>query len=256
MSSNPTGSPVPVSIGRGIGSLGGAFMISRYAKAAAAEQGFTGIWTSYLAGRVGVLGEVDADVVTAAIAFYPPDLVRGSWAAACATVPVRQAALRYAAACHAWGEARLGGFDGAGRLAELTLTVAREADVAGAPLFAAWRALPLPGSDEARAAHGLQLLREHRGAQHIAAVLSCGLTPLQAVLAGPGGEGNAVFFGWQPPFEDPTPYTAIREEAERRTELAAARPYAVLDDAELAELAALLETGSAHARERATLEKR
>jgi hypothetical protein len=231
-------------------------MISRYAKAAAVEQGLTGIWTSYLAGRVGVLGEVEADVVCAVIGFYPPDVVRELWAAVRATVDVRAASLRYADACHAWGQARLAGFEGAGRLAELTLEVAREADVAGAPLFAAWRALPLPSSDEARAAHALMLLREHRGAMHLGAVLACGLTPLQAVLAGPGGEGNAVFFGWKPPFEDPAPYAAPRDEAERRTELAAARPYGVLDDAELAELAALLEKGSEHARARATLERR
>jgi hypothetical protein len=229
-------------------------MISRYAKAAADDQGFAGIWTSYFAGRAGLLGPVDADVVTAAIAFYPADVVRVGWEAALATVPdIRASGLRYAQACHEWGRARLAGVEGLGRLADLALTVARQADVAGLPLLAAWRALPLPSDDAARVAHALELLREHRGGLHVAAVLSGGLTPLQAILSGPGGEANASFFGWTGPFEDPEPYRALRAEIEVVTEAAAARAYEVLDDAELAELARGLEMVGAHLARRATL---
>lgn len=234
--------------------LGGAFMISRYAKAAAVEQGFHGVWTSYFAGRCGLLGPVDADVVAAAVAFYPADVVRAGWRAALEAVDdIHASGLRYAHACHEWGRARLAGLDGAGRLAELALTVARQADIAGLPLFAAWRALPLPADDEARLTHGLQLLREHRGGLHVGAVVTSRLTPLQAVLAGPGGEANATFFGWTGPFEDPAPFVQARAEVEARTEAAAARAYAVLDDAELAELASGLDKVAAHLAARATL---
>ncbi len=245
---------VPPSIGLWVSSIGGQFMISRYAKAAADEQGFPGIWTSYFAGRAGLLGPVDADVVAAVIGFYPPEIVRVGWEAALATVPdIRESGLRYAEACHEWGRARLSGVDGLGRVADLALTVARQADVAGLPLFAAWRALPPPADDEARLAHALELLREHRGGLHVAAVLAGGLTPLQAILAGPGGEANATFFGWTGPFEDPEPYRARRAEVEAATEAAASRAYEVLDDAELAELADGLEIVGAHLARRATL---
>ena len=245
---------VPASIGLWVSSLGGSFMISRYAKAAADEQGFAGIWTSYFAGRAGLLGPVDADVVAAVIAFYPPEVVRVGWEAALQTVPdIRSAGLRYARACHEWGRARLDGVEGLGRLADLTLAVARQADVTGLPLFAAWRALPPPADDPARLAHGLELLREHRGGLHVAAVLAGGLTPLQAILAGPGGEANATFFGWTGPFEDPGPYRELRQRVEGATETAAARAYEVLDDGELSELAEGLEMVGAHLARRATL---
>ena len=233
--------------------LGGAFMISRYAKAAAVEQGLEGAWTAYFAGRAGLLGDVDADVVAAALCFYPPDVVRVGWQAARATVQVRAAGLRYAQACYAWGRARLADAPGLDRLAELTLQVARQADVAGLPLFAAWRQEPLPTDDEARAAQALHLLREHRGGLHAAAVLTGGLTPLQAILAGPGAEANAAYLGWTGPFEDPAPYAELRAEAERRTQSAALRAYAVLDDTEIAELAAGLQIVGAHLQARATL---
>jgi hypothetical protein len=253
-SPGPASPTVPPSVGTWVSSLGGAFMISRYAKAAADEQGFAGIWTSYFAGRAGLLGPVDADVVAAVIAFYPPEVVRAGWEAALETVPdIRAAGERYATACHEWGRARLDGADGLGRLADLALTVARQADVTGLPLFAAWRALPLPADDPARVAHALELLREHRGGLHVAAVLASGLTPLQAILAGPGGEANATFFGWTGPFEDPAPYRDLRAKVEQATEAAASRAYEVLDDAELAELADGLEMVGAHLARRATL---
>lgn len=174
-------------------------------------------------------------------------------AALAAVDDIRVSGRRYAAACHEWGRARLAGAEGLGRFADLALTVARQADVAGLELFAAWRALPVPADDPARAAHALELLREHRGGLHVAAVLSGGLTPLQAILAGPGGEPNATFFGWTGPFEDAGPHRAKRAEIESRTEAAAARAYEVLDDAELAELAADLEMLAAHLAARATL---
>ena len=64
--------PLAPLVAPGISVLGGGFMMSRYAKSVAQENGFTNPWTSYLAGRCGVLGAVDADVVLAAVVFYHP----------------------------------------------------------------------------------------------------------------------------------------------------------------------------------------
>jgi hypothetical protein len=237
-------------------SLGGAFMISRYAKAAAIEQGLDGVWTSYFAGRCGALGAVDADVVSAALVFYPADVVRVGWEAAWASTDPARSAARYAQACHEWGRVKLADFEGAGRLADLAGTVAAGADVAGLPLFAAWRAVPVPADDPARAALALQVLREHRGGLHGVAVLAAGLRPLQAILAGPGGEPNATFFGWQGPFEDASGLQAARAAAEVVTDDLADHAYAVLGDGEQAELAELLDKAVAYVFDRATLDGR
>jgi len=239
-----------------VGSLGGAFMISRYAKAAAQDQQLAGAWTSYFAGRCGVLGAVAADVVTAALTFYPADVVAAGWDAAWATTSPERSTARYAQACHEWGRAKLTDFPDTGRLADLAHTVAVAADVAGLPLFAGWRAVTRPADDPARAAQALHVLREHRGGLHAIAVLANGLTPLQAILAGPGGPANATFFGWAPPFEDVTALHQARQAAETCTDTMADRAYAVLDDAEQGELATLLDKAFAHVFERATLDRR
>ena len=237
----------------GVSSLGGAFMISRYAKAAADEQGFSGIWTSYFAGRCGLLGRVDADVVTAAVAFYPPDVVRIGWDGALAVTAPELSGARYVQACHEWGRVKLAGYSGAGRLAELAGVVAAAADVASLPLFAAWRAVPLPADDLARAAQALQVLREHRGGVHAVAVVAGGMTPLQAILSGVGGEGNAAFFGWTGPYEDVSALAEQRAAVERRTDAIAERAYGALGEAEQAELADLVDKAFAHVYGRATL---
>lgn len=230
-----------------IGRLGGAFMMSRYAKAAAVEQGLTAdVWSAYFVGRCGVLGEVDADVVTASVAFYPADVVRLAWETGCRAVPPARGAARYAQACHEWGRARLAGLPDARRLADLAELVADGAEVTGLPLFAGWRAMPRPDDDEARAAHGLHVLRELRGGLHAIAVVAVGLTPRQAVLAGSGGEANAAFFGWPPPFEDVSAVAGLRAEAEALTDRLVGPTFDALDEAEQAELSALLAAAVAH----------
>ncbi len=113
-----------------IGKLGGGFMISREAKAASERAGLAGR-AMYFRGRCGVLGEVDADVVRSAVAFFPAGHVRANWEAG-RSLPVDKAVELYAEACHAWGRRRLGAFGGAARLAELLERVAAEAEVAGA----------------------------------------------------------------------------------------------------------------------------
>jgi hypothetical protein len=195
-------------------------------------------------------------VVSAALVFYPADVVRVGWEAAWASTDPARSAARYAQACHEWGQAKLADFEGAGRLADLAGTVAAGADVAGLPLFAAWRAAPVPADDPARAALALQVLREHRGGLHGVAVLAQGLTPLQAILAGPGGEPNATFFGWRGPFEDASALRAAKAAAEVVTDDLADRAYAVLGDAEQAELAELLDKAVAYVFDRATLDGR
>jgi len=220
--------------------LGGAFMISPEAKAAGKDGGFRGR-ELYVVGRAGVLGDAVPEVVASAIGFFEPALVTSAWAAGRAKAPVADTVRRYAEVCQAWGRNRWSALAAVDELADLLGTVADAADPTGWTLFAGWRAQPLPADAPARAAHLLQVLREHRGGAHLAAVRVAGLTPLEAIVAGPGGPGNAAFFGWPDPL--PGADDALRERharAEALTDQLVAPAYAVLDDHEGADLARLL----------------
>lgn len=230
-----------------VGRLGGAFMISREAKAFAQEAGLEGYFPAYFRGRCGVLGEVDADVVAAAAGFFPAEAVREAWEAA-AEVPAASAAQRYAVVAQDFGRRKLAGLPegDAARLGELLRLVADGADVVGAPLFAGWRAVPLPDDPRARVIQLAHVVRELRNGLHIVAVLATGLSPLEAVLSGGSallsdGETNAEYFGWPRPYPEVTEdVRARREDAERLTDTLIAPAFEVLDDGEAKELVALL----------------
>jgi hypothetical protein len=190
----------------GIVRLGGGFMTSREVREAGRAAGFRG-WEFYTAGRCGPLGPVPADVVVAVLGFFPASTAAPAWERAFAVMSPLEAGRLYADACHSWGRRRLMGLADPEGLAGLLDRVVAAADPAGKPLFAAWRALPAPEDALARVAHQCQVLREHRGAAHLMAVLASGLTPFQAMLAGrgpAGGTANATFFGWPEPHPEVT----------------------------------------------------
>ncbi|GAA0355755.1 hypothetical protein GCM10009530_01070 [Microbispora corallina] len=232
-----------------VGALGGGFMISREVKALCERSGL-GPREMYFRGRCGVLGEVDPGVVVAAAVFFPPGHVEQSWEGG-RRLPVDEAVRLYASACHAWGERRLGAFDGADRLCALLTAVADGSDVLGAPLFAGWRALPRPASGPALTAHLLHLVRELRGARHATAVIAYGVDPLVATLAGDPAAGTpathvrgadaARFLAWPEPYPEPTPDEVKRRgRAEELTDDLMAAAYTVLSPAGRAELVDLL----------------
>ena len=238
-----------------IGDLGGAWMSSPAEEAASEAAGLDG-WQLYFLGRHGVLGDVDPDVVLAAAYVFPADHLRAEWLAGRAVMTPGEALDRYVAVCHEWGEQRLAGFAGAARLAELGQRVIDAADVVGLPLFAGWRAMPVPSGDDPIGAarsfgHVCQVLREHRGACHGVALAALQLDPLMAILANPDGErpeDNAVEYGWQPPFPAPTEADRqLRAEVERLTDDLVAAAYDALTADELAELVALLRSAHTHA---------
>ncbi|WP_240506438.1 SCO6745 family protein [Thermoactinospora rubra] len=236
-----------------IGVLGGGFMISREAKALCEKYGL-GPRELYFRGRCGVLGEVHPDVVTSVAVFFPAGHVTESWEGG-RKLPVEEAVAAYAGACQDWGRRKLGGFDGCARIAELLEKVVREASVLGAPLFAGWRAVPLPDDPPARAAQLMHLVRELRGGLHAAAVLAAGLHPLEATLAAEHsgtpfgqatGEMIARFFQWPEPYPVPSPEVVERRrQVEERTDDLMAPFFAVLTDAEREELAELVRLGHA-----------
>lgn len=179
-----------------INDIGGRFMLHPETRKIGAEAGYPNGYSWYVAGRGGVLGDVDADVVIAAFAYFNPQVVRKMWTAGTAVEGARRSGARYAEACAAWGRQRLHDTEGCDRFAKLAERVVMSVDVAGLPLFAGWRSEPLPPDAEGRAYQLLHVMREWRGGVHIIAVLSAGLTPLQAVLATENGPAHAKDYGW------------------------------------------------------------
>lgn len=193
----------------------------------------------YVLGRGGVLGDAPGAVVASAFFFFEPEGLAGVWDSAAARVRPRQAAHAFAASAHAWAAAHLGRSSDAdlGRLAELAGRVSANADAAGAPLFAGWRALPEPEEPAGLALHRLNALRELRGARHEAAVTVVGLTPLEAMVA--NGADHLELFGWRGIEIDPAPLRERMAEAERLTDVLAAVPLEVLTPEERGELVSL-----------------
>jgi hypothetical protein len=220
--------------------VGGGFMISPEMKAAGKAGGYRG-WALYMGGRAGVLGPAPTEVVTAALGFFEPGMVRTNWEAALGVRPLAETVQRYVEVCHLWGRNRFGGLDGVQGLAELLEAVAARVEPAGLPLFAAWHAVPLPDDPPARAIQLLHVLREHRGGAHLMAVRAVGLSPLEAVLAGKVGAPNAQFFGWPEPYpEIDDALRSRRIEVEQLTTEMVAPVYAGLTESEADDLVELL----------------
>jgi hypothetical protein len=141
--------------------------------------GLRSVWDAYFAGRAAPLGrDVPAAVVHALFYnFAAGEVARhipGVWdlvtpeAVSAAREQGSVAALR-----RALGD--LADSPGVGRAAELALKAGTTAPTEGRALYAAVRTLPLPTGPLARLWHGANLLREHRGDGHIAALVTLGI---------------------------------------------------------------------------------
>jgi len=218
-----------------VSQVGSHFMLDGDTYKRGAELGFEGL-DFYVTGRGGVLGDVDADVVSAAFAFFEPGSVRTLWEQGRAVMPAAQAATEFAACCHRWAETHVPDDLDASRLADLAGRVVATARPACAPVFAGWRALPVPEAPKARAVHHMNVLRELRLGLHSAAVLAAGLSPLQALSV--RSPAMAPLFGW-PELADVTGLQAVWDDAEANTNRAIAHAYEGLDDGERTELVEL-----------------
>ena len=227
---------------KGLATIVGAFAESPQTLRRARLLGLSG-WAYHVSARAGALGEVRPETVAAAIGFIAPEAVVDGWeSTAKSSAPMEVASWHLHELCK-WGIERIGGFPRLSRLLELTGRVVEAVDLAALPLFAAWRAMPVPDqAPGARAAVLLHLLHEHRLGVHLVAVRASGLTPLQAIIAGPEGETGAVAFGWQPPYPSAGPIVRRLMWADSVADALAGQAYAVLDMAERIELVGLLES--------------
>ena len=204
-----------------------------------AELGFEGM-DFYFAGRGGVLGDVSAGVLTAALVFFEPTTVFTCWERSAAVMTRREAAEMWASVFHGWATENFPEDRDWEWCSDALRRVIDAAFVAGAPLFAGWCDLPAPEDPRALAMHQLNALRELRGGLHGAAVLTVGLRPVEAItVRTPNMLG---VYGWPDESLDPEPLHQRWGLAEARTDRMFGRALAVLDDDTRARLVEFLGT--------------
>ena len=146
------------------------------------ELGLKGFWMTYFAWRAAPLGPVPAAPVVAMFAgFHPGAVARAlpeSWSR---TTPRACLEARAAVSTVALSDAGVDP-EACGRAAAVLAPVAAAVDPTGRPLGAANAALELPGDPLGRIWQLATTLREHRGDGHIAALVTEGITGLQAHL--------------------------------------------------------------------------
>jgi hypothetical protein len=220
--------------------LGAHFMLDGATYAVGGDAGFNGM-DFYGAGRAGVLGEVPADVVAASFVFFNPTVVDAAWEGSRDVMSRAAASELFAGCLVTWAEAHLDDDVDWARLADLAGQIVDSASVGGAPVFAGWRALPVPSEPKAAAVHQLNVLRELRMARHGSAVTALGLDIRTVVWH--ASPGMAPIFGWDE-IAIPDDLPAKWDEAETLTNRATDHDYAVLSAVEADEFAALCEAAA------------
>src|SRR3954453_20395921 len=140
-----------------------------------ARLGFRNYWDGYFAGRAAPLGRVPAEVVDATFYnFAEGEVARHIPKVWDTTTPEAAHAARERG-CVAALRRILGDLvdpPGLARAAELLAKAASSASMEGRPMYAGLRALPMPSETLTWLWHAANLLREHRGDGHIAALLT------------------------------------------------------------------------------------
>lgn len=136
-------------------------------------------WDAYFSGRAAPLGrDVPADVVHAMFYnFAPGEVARHIPQVWDRVTPEAASAARAAGSVAALRRilGDLAESAGVARAADLVVKAGTRAGTEGRPLYAAVRTLPVPAEPLARLWHGANLLREHRGDGHVAALVSHGI---------------------------------------------------------------------------------
>ena len=133
----------------------------------------------YVWGRAAALGTPPASLVAATFGVFDPGLIGAVYEAGVALVG-RDEIL---AARANGGEVSVGAVatdDECTALAEPLLEALGGLDALGRPLFASLRSLPLPAAPSGRLWRAAELVREHRGDCHLAALVGAGLDAVEA----------------------------------------------------------------------------
>ena len=214
-----------------LGGAGGAWYFTPETLAAGKAVGLDGM-RFYFVGRGSVLGQVDWRVVAAAFGYFNPTIVEKMWTTGLERCPVDAARDAHLSSLAGYGRLHLAGLAELGPFCDAAEALVGAAcrDLAGLTLFAGYAAQPLPDDLPARAMTLTAVLRELRGSAHHSAVVASGLaSPVAHLLRRPDAMS---MFGWQDgDIAEPGGDDRRRlEEADRMTDAALARAYAVLDE--------------------------
>jgi hypothetical protein len=142
---------------------------------AMAALGFTNYWDGYFAGRSAPLGRVPAEVVDAAFYSFAEGEVARHIPRVWERITPEAAHAARQQGCVAALRRILGDLVGTpelARAAELLAKASISARCEGRVMYAALRSLPMPTEPVARLWHAANMLREHRGDGHVAALVS------------------------------------------------------------------------------------
>jgi hypothetical protein len=143
--------------------------------------------SGYFASRAAAIGPASAEVVIATFYNFNPELVRSALPAAWqVTSPESVCAARVAGADATLREV-LGPAADSPEMARAAALARRAAqavahDLTGRPLYAAHTTLPWPQAPHLVLWHAQTLLREYRGDAHVAALLTAGLSGIEALV--------------------------------------------------------------------------
>ena len=208
------------------GAIGSYYYFHPQTMERGAELGIDGL-RFYVAGRGGVLGDVEPSVVRAAFGYFAPSLIEKMWTSAIAVVEPRRAAREHLACNAAIGRQVLAGIEGLEAYCAAAEAVIDGVDESGLSLFAGFRAEPRPDDVAGRAMHLAVVLRELRGSAHLVAIRSVGLDSHVAhAIARPE---MVEMFGWTDPISVSDADRERLARAEQITDLILEPAFAALD---------------------------
>lgn len=210
-----------------IGSVGAAYYFHRDTVARGKELGLDGM-RFYVLGRGGVLGNVEAPVITSAFGYFTPAVIDKLWNSARQKLEPRQAATEHLECARALGRAKLGDVDGLEWFNQAAESVIAAMHPAGLALFAGFAAEPLPDDAPGRAMQLAATLREMRGSAHLMAVVATGITP--AVAHAIRRPDMVSAFGYETPPEISDQDRAKLAEADELTDRILLPAYSVLSE--------------------------
>jgi hypothetical protein len=177
------------------------FMLHPETFAESIAAGYEDPFAGYVAGRGGVLGEATGATVSSVFAVFEPNFLAGLWDKGVAVRGAVGAAKVYWDQVAGFAHKYLTGAEGLDRIAALGEKIIATTPIAGLPLYAGWRIMPLADDSPARALQVMFILRELWGGVHVSALTLSGVAPVEAHMLNKGYEYTKMF-GWPEPFAD------------------------------------------------------
>ncbi len=193
----------------------------------------------YALGRGGVLGDVEAAVVTSAFGYFNPGLVAKIWNSAKEVMAPREAGRLYMECCADHGRSHLAAVEGLDAFNAAAEKVIAAVDLSALALFAAIAAEPKVDDAPGRAMQNVAILRELRGSVHLVAIAAKGLSAEMAHRI--KRPSDVEMFGWATGVEPSDEDRAKWDAAETLTDELLCAPWSVLDVAEAQAVAATVE---------------